>query len=221
MWNRLNNIDKLNELLGAELGCNPFGAPLYLWAWTEDLTHFMQKIDQRTGQPVFDYECQCGTNLMVHGATCSGLVRAVPIYIPRKLCPTLKEQWVAVVWSSCGTPEEWFREFGTRLRYDPRGYRVPTNACLDHGADPDRAVTWDLIHKVRAQRKKTYAEWLQETEDAIALKERRDESTLDSMISDACTAFGNAKPGARMGGVSLPSKETSGTGEEAGRLIVP
>jgi hypothetical protein len=219
MWWK-TKVAKLNELLGAELGRNPFGEPLYEWGWSEDLTHYMQALDPHTGRPIFDYECQCGVNKTVHAASCKISI-AKPRYIERKLCPQLKEQWVALLWTSCGTLDDWLKEFGTRLRWSATGWRVPTNACLGHGEVPDRAVTWELIHKIRADRKKSYVDWLQETEDALALKERRDESRLDAMISDACTAFGNAKPGARMGGVSLPAKETSATGVEAGKLILP
>ena len=209
-------LDRLNELLGQELGRNPFGAPLYEWRWSESLFHRMLKIDRATGKPVFDYRCVCGLNVLIHQPHCR-LTVAVPCYIPRKMAPQLKDQWVAVVWSAPGTREEWLREFGTRLEYPPQGYRVPTNACLEPNVDPDAAVTWELIHKIREQRKKTFRQWIEESEDALALKERRDDSRLDAMISDACTAFGNAKPGARMGGISLPSKETSSTGTEAGR----
>jgi len=209
-------LRRLNEILAQELGRTPSGEGLYSWAWSESLQHRMLRIDRATSQPVFDYRCACGTNVLIHQAHCRMTV-AVPCYVERKMAPELKEQWVAVVWSAPGTREEWMREFGNRLEYPPRGYRVPTNACLEPNVDPDVSVTWDLVHKIRAQRKKTFAQWMEETDDALALKERRDESLLDSMISDAITAFGNAKPGARSGGISLPSTETSATGQEAGR----
>lgn len=211
-------LKRLNELLAIELGRTPFGDGLYRWAWSEYLTHRMQKIDPDTGKPVFDYRCVCGLNRMVHEPHCR-LTVAVPCYVPRKMAPLLKNQWVAVVWSAPGPREEWLRDFGTRLEYPERGYEVPTNACLEPDVDPDVAVTWDLIHKIRDQRKKTFAQWLQQTEDALALKERRDESLLDAMVCDAITAFGNAKPGARSGGISLPSRETSATGTESGREV--
>lgn len=209
-------LARLNNLLGQELGRNPFGDPLYSWAYSEYLQHRMLKIDPHTAQPVFDYRCVCGLNVLVHQPHCR-LTTAVPCYIPRKMTPQLKNQWVAVVWSAPGSPEQWVREFGIRMEYPPRGYCVPTNACLEPDVDPDVAVTWDLIHKIREQRKKTMQQWITEAEDALALHERRKDAELDDMISDACTAFGNAKPGARMGGISLPSRETSATGIEAGR----
>jgi hypothetical protein len=209
-------LGRLNELLAIELGRNRWGEGLYSWSYSEHLLHKMVKLGVN-GQPVYDYRCVCGTNIMVHQPHCKLTVPVVQL-IERKLAPLLKNQWVAVVWADPGSPEDWLREFGPRLMYPgPRGYRVPTNACLEPDVDPDIEVTWDLIHKIREQRKKTYRQWIEESEDALALKERRDESLLDSMVSDAITAFGNAKPGARSGGISLPSKETSSTGSEAGR----
>jgi hypothetical protein len=211
-----SELNRLNDLLGRELGRNPFGEPLYSWAWADDLRHHMRQIDPVTQNLIFDYRCQCGLNKIVHEPTCN-LTAPVPRWIERRMCPQLHQQYVAVLWQSCGSEDQWLREFGGRLRYEPRGYRLPTNACLGPGEEPDKHVTWDLIHKVRRDRKKSIKDWIDEYDEAMALKERRDESRLDAMISDAITAFGNAKPGARSGGISLPSKETSASGVEAGR----
>jgi hypothetical protein len=194
----------LNRLLGSELGTNPFGEPLYSWQFADSLTHQMQKLDPATGRPAYNYRCPCGLNMQVHAASCT-LTVVEPVYVVRKLCPELHNQYVATIWCDPGKPEQWLKEFGSRMKYPERGYLCPTNACLEPGIEPDPAATWDLIHKVKEQRKKSIAEWVRESEDALALKERRDESLLDDMISDACTAFGHAKPGTRSGGISFPS----------------
>ena len=206
----------LNRLLGSELGTNRYGEPLYTWQFADSLMHPMQKLDPATGHPQYNYRCACGLNMQVHSAACT-LTVPEPIYVTRRLCPHLHNQWVACIWCDPGSPEEWAKEFGSRWKYPERGYLCPTNACLEPGTEPDAAATWELIGKVKTQRKKSLAEWARESEDALALKERRDDSRLDAMIGDACTAFGNANPGARMGGISFPSKETSATGIEAGK----
>jgi len=214
-------FERLNRLLASELGRIPNGSEgLYQWEWSELLYHPARAIDPKTGALLFDYRCGCGLNVRVHSAACL-LTVPEPKWIIRRMCPQLKEQWVVLVWCDPGTQDQWEKEFGGRLQYPAQGYRVPTNVCLGYGEEPDRAVTWDLIHKIRKQRKKTMGEWVQECEDALDLQERRKESELDAMIGDACTAFGNAKPGARMGGISFPSKQTSATGKEHGRLVTP
>lgn len=199
------DIDRLNALLAQELGRTPSGEGKFTWQWSERLTHQMREINRSTGQPVYDYRCQCGTNVMVHAAECT-LTVPVPRWITRPLCPQLHEQWVVLVWCDPGTPDQWEKEFGGKMQYPVNGYRVPTNVCLQYGAEPDKAVTWDFIHLWRKERKKSFKDWEQEAEDALALQERRNDSRLDAQIGDACTAFGHAKPGTRSGGISFPGR---------------
>jgi hypothetical protein len=185
-------IERLNDRLGSDLGRNPFGEPVYRWGYSESMFHDMIVAGE------FD---------MVD--TPSGLVVCEPAVERRKLCPTLDHQWVIVKWCDAGSEEAWRAQFGSRLLWPRRGYVVPTNMCLAPGEVPDFTVTVEVIGKVRAERQKSYFDYVNESQSEMERTERKDHERLVDMIANECTAFGNIKPGSRSGGVSFPSAQSA------------
>lgn len=186
-------IKKLDDLLGSELGRNWMGDPVYCWKYSEDFIHhfFAPRIDGREGE---EYET-------VHS---NGLYIQQRKVLTRKMCPGMTDQWLVAMWSDAGSEEDWNEAFGDRLPWPRRGYYAPTNAALNPSELPDVAVTLEIIGLIRKDKKKTYADLMEEGESAIAYEEKCKNNRLDDAIADACTAFGNAKPGSVGNGVSFP-----------------
>lgn len=181
-------VRRLNAFMGQELGSNRLGGPVYSWAYSEDTFHnFLSE-----------------TELDINDSRASGLLVCEWQVKTRKLCPELHDQWVVVKWSDAGAESDWRRQFGDKLPWPSRGYFAPTNAHLLPGVLPDMAATLEFIGKMRAERKRKFAEYVNESTDALDREESQQHERLKDMIGEEFTAFGNPKPGSRGGGISLP-----------------
>lgn len=184
----------LDDLLGSDLGRNVFGEPLYKWQYSETfLHHYLSETEWED-------------------AFINGLWVRQRKVMERKMCPSLNDQWLVAMWSDAGSQDSWNDAFGDRLPWPRRGYYAPTNVALNPSELPDLSVTQEIIGLIRRQRSKTYADYMRESESSLEQTERSQLSTLDSRVQDACTAFGNAKPGSRSGGVSFPLVNVGGKG---------
>lgn len=182
-----SRVQKLNQTLGQELGLNPYGEPLYRWMYSEDWLH--------------TYLSATELDIQDHA---SGLFVCERKAKTRKMCPELHEQWIIAQWCAPGPEPRWREHFGDKLPYPARGFLAPTNVKLEPGVLPDLTVTEQIIGLWRAERKKTLADYLRESEEALAKEDRDKARQLDDMVQDACTAFGSI-PGKRGDGVSFPS----------------
>jgi hypothetical protein len=145
----LREVSRMNELMGSELGRNPFGEPVYAWKWSEDLLHPMAVVEESdTGvRPVLDYIADPE----------SGLIVASQRFVLRKECLTLQDQWVLCKWIAPMDPVEWRKTFGHSLEWDSRGSYAPISASgsgnyasLNPGERPTDAITWQAIRTIRA-----------------------------------------------------------------------
>ena len=184
-------IKRLNDLLGRELGRSASGQPIYSWAFSEDLFFLGPKLDEN------------GDIVCAMRETEGGLTAVEAIMEPRKMCAALDHQWVVVMWNQPGSEAAWKAQFGLKLAYPKNGYLAPTNMCLGKSEIPDAAVTEEVIGKIRAERKKTFHDYMAESQRDLDRQDKRDADNLLDSVSDACTAFG-AVPG-RKGGVSFPT----------------
>jgi len=145
-------VNKLNEILGANLGRNQFGEPLYKWCFSEDLLHPMALIEEREGEgwfPVLEYVADPK----------SGLIKAQQKFQLRKECPTLNNQWVLCKWLPPVDPDEWRRQFGHSMEWKSRGDYAPISAngsgnyaALDPHELPTEATTWSAIEVINRNR---------------------------------------------------------------------
>lgn len=188
-------INRLNDLLGSDLGRNPFGEPLYVWRFSDDWLH------QYLSQTDFTWN-----DKPVEGSSAM-LAVCEPVVKERKMCPTLQNQWVLAKWCDAGPEDAWRKQFGNKLPWPRRGYHAPTNVHLDPGEFPDVAVTLEVIGKIRADRKRTFADFVNDSQDAVDHNDRADSNLIDDVIRNEMTAFYNPRPGARGNFVSLPTVE--------------
>jgi hypothetical protein len=183
-------IEQLNERFAqADLGRNVHGQPRFAWKWSEDLMHPMRVIDSY-GTPQFDgYEPVPG----------SSLVAPKPMFVTRKLCPELKNQWVLCEWKDATISEdEWRRMFGYRLEWPRHGSYKPVAlvgdtgeqyVCLPPHRFPSRENTDHAIRCIKAALSLSVAEQQQSAVDAAVKREREQDRIEDDMISDDMLPF--------------------------------
>ena len=186
-WLR-HEVARLNDELGRVLGRTDDGHPLYAWMGSEDprLLHPMW-----TGQ--FDYKADAQ----------SGLLRAVPIYVLRKMCLAAENQWVLCHYIASPSEEEWREQFGCSLEWPRKGQYYPTNVALDPGAWPEVAINQAAIESINQNRSKTPREVADACADAMDKGERQEKERLYETIREACTTYDHV-PG-RCDQVSYPN----------------
>lgn len=195
-------IKRFNDLLGSELGRNPYGEPVYRWENSEHVLrrkvvcNGLKPAERWVDRPVLDERGEpTGKTLAVREQ----------IVAAEKAWPWLDHQWVVTKW--CFTPyEEWNAAFGTLLDWPERGYYHPTNAELEAGQSPTVAITQEFIGLMRKELGRTFSDYMEQSESGLDRWDKANESQIEDIIADATTAFGNI-PGTRSGGVSLPSPE--------------
>lgn len=176
----------LNKRLGDLLGRNPHNEPLYRWLYSETFMHWMKDIGgyKEVIQP-------------------SGIITMEPIYIERKMCPSLIKTWVIGHWHDAGSESEWLALYGTKGLWPRKGYYTPTNAWGERGQLPTHGLTDKLIEIVRMQRAKTAADIRAEGLRLVESEEKADRNERADIIGDAMTPFMSV-PGVRGGHVSFP-----------------
>lgn len=186
----MNPIDQLNKRLGAELGRNPHGGGLYEWHRANTLL-----------RPVLT------GHMAIDPAPGSLLSTVEPVYEARPMMPELGSRWALCLWNDAGSAQDWHRQFGNRTEWPKRGYYAPTNAVLNEGEEPNLDTTIAVIGMVRNDRARTMADLMADGDAIVERQERADYTWRDDAIGGCLPAFGNWKPGARCGGVSLPTRE--------------
>jgi hypothetical protein len=183
-------LSRLNDLLGAELGRNPYGEPLYRWDYADDLMHWRRK----------------GAAYNMVQIPGSPLILAEPEYEQVRLCPWLSEQYALTLWTAPSPEAQWRATFGDKLLWPRRGYYMPTNIALDREEAPTIPITWEVIDTIRKQRQKTFADHVADGERALDYEERAKAAEARDAVADAMTAFGNV-PGKRGGHVAFQNIE--------------
>jgi len=217
-------LDKLNLLLGTELGRNPFGSSIFKWKFSEDL----RWPSYTTGQKIRREHKVLVPLLNGTGSELVDIGEVVPEYKQDR--QTIQTQtWFVTKWLSAwdlisgGNPAKgqhsnqnpvtpelqqlWNSRFpGASFPF--RGWRVPTSAFLprfDGGArEPNLPDTQDFIKEIKRQTSLSGEAVLQDmldqmdSKDALALQPMLDE------LENEYPALLNPTPGKRGGSHSFP-----------------
>jgi hypothetical protein len=173
-------LDRLNRILADTLGRNVHGEPIYKWIASRELTFPLrdkEKLVTRNGILVFE-----------------------PHYVWEP--QTTSECWVLAKWLAPPSHDEWLDSFGTEVAYPARGLYYVTDVMLSPEYEPNEAITYDSIGKVKALRSLTLSDIVRlqrEKRDSI---ETAGDRRIADWIDDKATAFGNV-PGKRGGHVSF------------------
>jgi hypothetical protein len=181
-----SQLSHLNNRLGRDLGRTPTGEPLLQWRWSESLRHPMRV-------PGFDFVDSPG-----------GIAVAKPKYEVHKMNPAFTNQWVICRWEAPIPEAEWREAFGSDMAWPRTGEFYPTGMSLPAGMEPTSEWTDRVCAAERERRTKSLADHEAQVTREMDQTERYLASRRESIISDACTAFGKL-PGSNAGGVSLPS----------------
>lgn len=175
-----NELARLNRILGDSLGRNPQGDPIYKWIWSRDLTFPMRSGTKTTTQG--------GLVIFDHDYTMEPQVS--------------DECWLLAKWCAPCSPSEWLGTFGGEVGFPSNGLYYTTDVMLKAGVEPNEAVTYDCIGKVKHLRNLTVSQILEAQKDKMSRSEKRSDDRVADFIADKATAFGNV-PGKRGGATSF------------------
>ncbi len=229
---------KLDNILAADLGRNPFGDPNYKWQFSETFIHKMviagvrnwnerflfddkgeplmdegawkdEPVLSEAGDVMFDEHTGEPRTIAVFRVRQKSIIELSRVTAERKMCPQLDQQWLLSIWK--WTPEPvWRARFGTDLVWPARGMYFPVDGSALHpGLEPTVDITLDFVRHMRAQRELSLAELSDGFEKAVNLEEKHAADLRSDIIDDLTTAFGHANPGSRSGGISMPSADFS------------
>lgn len=174
-------IERLNDLLGSELGRNPYGEPIFRWQYSEDLFWPTKK----------------STEYKKVGS----LWVPVAVMVKTRMTKRLR-QWVLTLWVPPEDLPQWENLF-PGAPYPARGFHITTNADIPEGDEPNLQDTERLIGGLRYQASgrppgQVYRDFIEaEIEDEVSR-----EKVIRDAVRDSFTAFLNPKPGARGGDTS-------------------
>ena len=177
----------MNERIGASLGRNPHGEPLYKWVHSEDFWHWMRDITgyKQVTQP-------------------SGLIVMEPIYKRRKMMPHYHDVWIIAHWHEADNEVSWRIKYGADALWPREGYWTPVDAWAEQGQLPTETMTDKFIELVKIRRSMTQADIAKEGQDIQDRIDRHAESEQDAAFADAVPAFA-ALPGSRSSSTSYPT----------------
>lgn len=187
-------VRELNEILGRELGRNPYGEPIYEWAFSEDLFW-----------PA--YATGGTTTKDVEATIIGGGTEIVPMTIPEykrdRMTHNLRHQWCVTKWFPPEELPEWNSRF-PGADYPARGYRIHTNWYNAPNVLPTQEDTNCLVWAVRKQLGMNYVDLYNEMDAEMAKAEKAREAEVNDEVRDAFTAYLNLTPGKRGGSISMP-----------------
>ena len=218
-------VAALNEILGRELGRNPYGSPIFSWRWSESCYWPAT----RTGRTV---------NTLVQvpiigSAGFESVQHVVPEYKPERQTKR-HNTWYICKWCSpedliLGGSQGHGRVQGPAANHDAlvrqwnsmfpgadfpsRGWRIPTNACLPRSPeDPSipniNDTNWFILQIKEQTRLSAEAALVRDLEIWDAHDEAQ-KAEIGEECRDAFPAMLNPTPGKRSSFVSFPDRETS------------
>lgn len=190
-----NNIEKLNELLGQEIGRTPLGDPLYKWEWSDDLLWPAYATGRNTTR---------NAPAPIIG---SDEVENVPMTVPEYKSDrqTIKRGiWMVTKWFSTAEllAMNWTQQF-PQAEYPSRGWRIFTDWYNAPGVLPSLNDTRILIYALRDQLGLTEKQLGDEMAVEDEKRRKEAERPVDDCILDCVPAFVNGRPGKRGGHVSF------------------
>ena len=193
-------VEKLNELLGRELGRNPLNEPVYRWAFSEDLywpTHATGRtVKKKIQVPLFG---EGGTL-----ATTTEIV--VPEYRRDRMCHKLHKQWLITKWCAPEELDRWTEIF-PQADYPSRGYYINTDYYRSPENPPSLIDTEFFIRQMKDQRSMKFKDRLEQFESERDRKERSAHNEVEDELQDMVPAMANPQPGTRSWNVSFPSTQ--------------
>lgn len=190
-----DSITQLNSALGRALGYNPFGDPLFKWAWCHDLW-WPETATGRTVQKPID--------VPLIGGGFERTYIVVPEYKKTPMCQRLTRQFVVCRWMPPEELERWGEIF-PHADYPSRGYYVNTDYFRGRDNPPDLADTECFIRCAKEQRSMKFNERLRDMEAEADKKESDQRKVLEDEMHDLIPAFCHGTPGKRSGDTSFPS----------------
>lgn len=213
-------VNTLNALLASELGRNPYGEPVFRWAWSEDLLWPETPTGKMTTKPV---------EIPIIGGGTETHQMLVPEYKRRRMSFKLQNQWVVTRWLSpemlcgasvdykIGSPPSGFshEELTRRWRaifpgsdLPVKGLYINTDWANKPNLPPTLQDTQILIAQLREQlsgmsASARLADMLAD-DDEDRVRKRK---ITENICEDSFTAMMNPFPGSRSSFVSFPSTE--------------
>lgn len=180
-----DDIKRINQYLGEELGFTPYGDPIYQWEWADDLFW-----------PAY------ATGGHIEGRTESGIIFYQKEY-KRDRMTKKTGIWIITKWCAPEDLPDWNRNF-PGADYPARGYRIKTDWENKPGAPPFKGDTVKFVWAL----KKQLAMGRRGLDDAqLAEVEKRDQDSanrIEDRVEESIPAFVNPTPGKRGGNVSVP-----------------
>lgn len=224
-------IDRLNQLLGQELGFTVNNDPKYAWFWSEDLMRPKRIYAKTDGEYQLSYVrterrvlCHDGLPGLV-GRTYQKTISIMePYYEVQKLLPNVQHSFVLCIWIEGQTFQEWRKQFDDTMEWPKGGEYFPVSApghtaYLVQGQIPTRDQTWQVIRWVREDKDKalTYLQaldtYLDNDKKRIKFEQNRAMHTLDDLLpawdnipgrrSGPIEFWAETKPDPRIGGAEL------------------
>lgn len=183
------SIAALNDLLGRELGRNPYNTPVYQWDFSEDL-----------------FWPSYATGQMVETKSPGGIILLQKEYRRDRMSHKLHHQWVITKWIPADSLPDWNRNF-PGADYPAQGYRIHTNMSLERGRIPTLRDTERAIACVKEATSMSFLARMRDMEDEQDRTDRSKQNEMYDEVRDSFTAFLNPCPGKRGGFISFGGVE--------------
>lgn len=191
-------VEQLNNVIGRDLGCNPYGEPLFKWFISRELMWPAFKTGRQIYKDVW-VPIIGGGDALTHVL--------VDEYQQDIQCHKIDpNQWLIAKWCPAEELDDWQAKF-PGAPYPARGYYIQTNAslpsCPGGSTIPDIQETERFVRLVKLQRSQSAKETC---EQMIELDEKKDKSNKQEVrdeIADMVPAFAK-EPGKRGNEVSVP-----------------
>lgn len=225
-----SEIRKLNELLGQELGRNPYGEPVFSWRWSEKCLWFATRTGRTTRT-----EKRSKVQIIGGGEEDIVIEEVVPEYKIDRQLGSLRDAWLICRWltpwqlilgarggdirygalevqkpSDEDVEAAWKRQY-PGSDFPSNGWRVPMGQtwvggdCPGKPSDPPTMQdTRSFIRLLKAQVALTFGQGMAEWEDAQAQRDAETQKGIEDISRDAFPAALNPEPGKRGNFVSFP-----------------
>ena len=221
-----SEIAKLNELLGQELGRNPYGESVFSWRWSEKCLW----PGTRTGRTI-KTEKRAKVQLIGGGEEDVVIEEIVPEYKIDRQLGRLRDAWLICKWlhpwELITGPTTGHMRYGVDMENKPpdeaveaswklqypgmdfpgRGWRIPLGQTWDQAnpsRPPDLQDTRSFIRLLRAQVALTFDQAMAQFDEGEKRHAEETEKGIGEIARDGFPAFLNDQPGKRGGWVSMP-----------------
>lgn len=204
--NLQRQLRKTNEIFAQEYG-KPNGTdPAMAWIFSEDLWMWDNALDSE-GNPIFDYICRCGRNVVFHQSTCP-FTRAVYRMEHKRVTPHIRHKWVLCIWTPPPPKESWIAVYGSEDNYPERGRYLPFSSngktcTLEENRPPTPDDSRTVVRMRREFESKPMREHVRELRERLDRKEIEIKNGCVEQFKNALPTWGQ-KPGSK-GCVSFPT----------------